>query len=359
MKIYVISEPYYRSTVWFKQTIDALIKKATATRHEVVETDADELVMTKGSHLSIVIGTSYSWVMETLQTLRKKNIHAIVVSCQPEELFDNTSYVIIDHARAMNDIVSMLNSAGRGKIALYGINSDSHSDRIKVRVFKDAGYSNSSIYIINNDSLTSCYNNLKENITDYNAIICANDIAAIALINHMISDGFRIPDDYYIISFGNSLIGQVCKVPLTTVSLDHEQLGIQSVLLYLYLYKNPGNVAITVKVPCSLSIRKSAGLSPAQRESVFVSSGENTFYKDKELSEIMCLEKTLQMCDEIDLRIISGILSHQSYSNIAAKTYVSESVVKYRIKRLLNISGYSKSDQLREIFYKYISVSLN
>ena len=162
MKIYVISEPYYRSTVWFKQTINALIKKATATRHEVVETDAEELVKTKGCQLAIVIGTSNSWVTETLQALRSQNIHTIVVSCQPEELFDNTSYVLIDHARAMDDIISMMNSSGRGKIALYGINSDSHSDRIKVRVYKDAGYASSSIYTISGGSLASCYDDLKK-----------------------------------------------------------------------------------------------------------------------------------------------------------------------------------------------------
>ena len=114
----------------------------------------------------------------------------------------------------------------------------------------------------------------------------------------MIADGYRIPEDYYIISFGDSLIGQVCKVPLTTVSLDYEQLGIQSVLLYLFLYKNPGNVTITVKVPCSLAIRKSAELSPAQRKSVSVAAGEEDTFTRTRARRDHAHRKSLQMCDE-------------------------------------------------------------
>ena len=49
----------------------------------------------------------------------------------------------------------------------------------------------------------------------------------------------------------------------------------------------------------------------------------------------------------------------QPYSAIAAGAFISESAVKYRIKRLLNISGYSESEQLREIFHKYVSGGLN
>ncbi len=355
LKINVLSEPHYRSTAWFRQTMDAIIKKAAALRYEVAETDTEKLIFSEERLMAIVIGTSNSWVTDTLRSLMLKNVHAIVVSCQPEELFDNTSYVLIDHARAMNDMISLMRSVGRDRIALYGINSDSHSDRIKIRYLLDAGYPNSSIYCINGGSLVSCYNNFQKNITEYNAVICANDIAAVALVNHMISDGYKIPEEYFIIGFGNSLTGQMCKIPLTTISLDHEELGVQSVLLYSYLSKNTDNVTITVKVPCSLTVRKSAEFNPVSRKPDTIFAADSSFYKDDELNGIMRIEKTLQACDKTDLNIIHGILNYQAYCTIAENAFISENSVKYRIKRLLSISGFDRRDKFREMFLKYIS----
>ena len=81
---------------------------------------------------------------------------------------------------------------------------------------------------------------------------------------------------------------------------------------------------------------------------------DNIFTQDEQLLEIQSLEKMLRMCDTIDFKIIGGLFDGKSYTKIGDALYISESSVKYRIKRMLNNSGIESIVKILELYKKYI-----
>ena len=76
--------------------------------------------------------------------------------------------------------------------------------------------------------------------------------------------------------------------------------------------------------------------------------------QDERLLEIQSLEKMLRICDDIDFKIIDGLIDSKSYSKIGDELYISESSVKYRIKRLLAGSKIESIAKILKVYTKYI-----
>lgn len=342
------------STVWYRQTFNAFKQECAMLRYDITEVFDENIDFGTQKRIVIIIGTSNEWVSDILRRFSSRHIHSIVVSCQPLEPYENTSYIIIDHVQAMTRCMELLHSNGRDRVALYGLNMDSHADRTKKRCFLEYGMPESGIYYLTGISHEKCYERFKADISNYNAIICANDITAAALISHISEDGFINDDSPCIISFGNSLIGQLLRIPLITVTLDHEELGIQSVHLYSYLTKNAHDAAITVKIPCRLMYKASEVPVSETVELYHRNYSESTFYQDDELKEVMSIENTLQKCDNTDLAIIRGILNGKAYPSIADDVYLTVNAVKYRIKRLFTLSGIDSREKFKAVLSKYI-----
>ena len=114
---------------------------------------------------------------------------------------------------------------------------------------------------------------------------------------------------------------------------------------------------MTVSVPCEIHAAQSTNNMP------YVESvdnymqpdiSDNIFTQDEQLLEIQSLEKMLRMCDTIDFKIIGGLFDGKSYTKIGDALYISESSVKYRIKRMLNNSGIESIVKILELYKKYI-----
>ena len=90
------------------------------------------------------------------------------------------------------------------------------------------------------------------------------------------------------------------------------------------------------------------------------------FLVDLNILEIQSLEKLLKVSDETDLKLLGKIAKKgergekgsKSYLKISEELFMSESSVKYRLKRLLAASGIESISKMSEIVNKYLKESL-
>lgn len=351
MLMNIIIEPEYQDTVWCNETLSGIEKKAASLRYKTKICSGDALNADMKN--VIIIGTSPDWVSSTLYKTSQLGINTTVISCQPIEAKGNASYVLIDHNSATRKCIDYLRRCGRHRIALYGINRNSYADMIKTKYFDGKNI----YYSTGKNAMHDCCNAFEKEAKNYNAVICSNYIAAIHLMNRLKTTNISVPDDLYIIAYGDSVLGNMFNPSLTTVTLDHKQLGIQAVNLCRFPDFLSGNIHATIYVPSEIHAAKSTNYIPYLKSANSINSfnlSDNIFTNDTQIQEIQALEKLLRACDNTDFMIIDNLLANEPYSKIGDLLYMSESSVKYRIKRMLNSSGIETPSKILELYTKYL-----
>lgn len=106
------------------------------------------------------------------------------------------------------------------------------------------------------------------------ALLCANDMIAIALIMRLRDEGYSVPGDFAVVGVGNNLDQTLDAVGLTTVSLPTEDLGWEAADLLLSRLQGDRQDAFISerRLPARLIIRRSCGVTSSRKP---VPSGEN------------------------------------------------------------------------------------
>lgn len=92
------------------------------------------------------------------------------------------------------------------------------------------------------------------------AVQCVNDLVAIGAATIFLGQGLRIPDDLSIVGFGNVLISEHFRVPLTTVRQPKLRMGMAAMDAMIRLLR--GEKPDPVRLPAELVIRQSSGPVP-------------------------------------------------------------------------------------------------
>lgn len=351
MMINVIIEPEYKDTVWCRETLCGIEKKAASLRYRTKIYSYDAL--NADIENIIIVGTSPHWVSTVLQRASALGICPVTVSCQPLETQLSGGYVLIDHDSATKKCIQYLKMCKRKNIALYGINRNSYADMIKTKYFDDKNI----FYSFGKASMMNCYAAFFQKITSFDAVICSNYISAIHLMHMLKHDGISVPNDLYVAAYGDSVIGNMFSPTLTTVTLNHGQLGIQAVNLCRSPDILTKNSSVTIRVPSEIHIAESTANTPCaiSQDSIPQYDASNNIFKDdKLLLEIQSLEKVLRICDSKDFNILCAMLENKPYIKIGDLLYMSESTVKYRVKRLLTAGNIKSSEKLLELYKKYV-----
>jgi DNA-binding LacI/PurR family transcriptional regulator len=93
------------------------------------------------------------------------------------------------------------------------------------------------------------------------AIQAANDLVAIGAADALLNQGVRIPQDLSVAGFGNVLVSEFFRVPLTTVRQPKLRLG--SVAMELMQKLLDGEHPESARLPAELTPRASTGPVPA------------------------------------------------------------------------------------------------
>ena len=90
---------------------------------------------------------------------------------------------------------------------------------------------------------------------DATAVQAVNDLVAIGAANTFLQQGIRIPQDLSIVGFGNVLVSEYFRVPLTTIRQPKFRLGVAAVETMLKLLRHER--VETKRIPAELIIRAS------------------------------------------------------------------------------------------------------
>ena len=79
------------------------------------------------------------------------------------------------------------------------------------------------------------------------------------------------------------------------------------------------------------------------------------FYKDKEIFDLLTLEKLFLTMNNIDINIIRLLTNGFSYEQISQELFISVNGIKYRLNKLLNTCNIKDRKELLNIYKKYFS----
>lgn len=91
------------------------------------------------------------------------------------------------------------------------------------------------------------------------AVFAANDPAAIGAMKAIWEAGLRVPDDIAVVGVGDIALGDLLRVPLTTVSWSRDALGKRAAELILDRIADVSSPAQRVVIPPHLVVRESCG----------------------------------------------------------------------------------------------------
>ncbi len=96
---------------------------------------------------------------------------------------------------------------------------------------------------------------------DVTAIQAVNDLVAVGCADALLKQGLSIPNDVSVTGFGNTLVSEFFRVPLTTVRQPKFRLGVAAVEMMQNLLR--GQKVESRRLPALLSERLSSGIPPA------------------------------------------------------------------------------------------------
>lgn len=314
----------------------------------------------------LYIGYSRKDSRRDLIHLTKLGIHTLLINYGSANFSGSCSKVLLNYRDAMERCIGYLAANKHDRIALVGVNPTSSTDAVQEESFagylRDIGADPARDIYYNYGSISDCFAKFAAERTRYNAIICTNNVVALTLLHRLGEIGVRVPEDIYIISCGCSMILSERSVPaITTIVGDQSEIGRQTVLAYAALMKNPGNIAMTVRIGTKIAVRGSTNFDPDPNTVIFppcdMPATSVDFYADPDVQSFFSAESLLNSSDELDQGILDGLLAGETYPSIAERLYTSENVISYRIKRMYKITGCRKRSELIALLTRYLKQS--
>lgn len=369
MQIPVIVEPAFRPSSWCKQTLNGMYAEAKRKKYTLhlidYQTDLKE-VFAKDAipRIAIVVGTSITSVPDILNQLEALGIQALLVNYDNFSLSASHSVVRMDYVNAMQSLLSYFTYHGKSRIALLGINANSSADKLKERYFLAVQHDPQPLKHVfrNNGSIHKCICSFLPHAREYDALLCANDLVAVAALSQLRDAGIRVPDDLMIAGFGESILAQKVSPAITTVTLNHQELGRQAVMLFAYLYRQNVHISATIKVESQICVRGStANLAPSPdaplpplREPV----ASINFYKDPEICNLLAIEDFCLTLDPLDQKILYQLAEGETLETIAERCHISLSTIGYRLRGMQSRCGVSSRQELIDRIFSVLDANM-
>ena len=348
----ILLDSKYSESLWCKSLYISLTERLRKKRIQFCEifdcVDSDMEAI-------FIIASDMEWTLSAITQLNNNGIKPILICNQSEKLAGCMySCVCSDINASMKNLLDALKERGKSRIALYGINTDSISDISRVDSLITWSGENFEIKKIfnNNGSLQNCFADFLEYEDDIDAVICANDFAAVSLVRNLKQKFPEKLKKLHIISCAQTPISNYYRDEILSLNMNFEQYGKAAVRIYDTLQKHPYLTEMTIKVLWSLENINS--LPKKVNIELDLKSSEDDFYNDAELSEMLIVDKILQNSDDVDKRIINNLLNGKTIEQIAEDCFLTISGVKYRIKKIVSECGAIDKTQIITLLNKYL-----
>ena len=91
----------------------------------------------------------------------------------------------------------------------------------------------------------------------FTAVVAANDMLAMGCYDALAEQGLSCPEDVSVTGFNDMPFSDRLSPPLTTLHIQHDDLGVQAASMLLQEIRSPGMVPRTVTLDPQLVIRES------------------------------------------------------------------------------------------------------
>lgn len=348
----ILLDSKYAESLWCKSLYESLVERLRHKRVpfcELFDTISDDL------NAVFIIASDRKWTVSAITQLNQNGIKPILICNQSEKLSGCIySCVCSDINASMKNLLDTLKTKDKSRIALYGINTESISDTSRVdSLFNWNGGNFEAMQVFNNNgSLQNCFDDFFAHIDEFDAAICSNDFAAVSLVRNLEEKAPEKLKDFYIISCAQTQISNYYRDHILSLNMNFDQYGKAAVYVYNALNKHKYLSEMTVKVLWSLE--SGDPIPHSQNIRLELKSSEDSFYDDKELAEMMIVDKILKSTDDVAGKIIEGLLSGGTLEQIADKCFLTVGGIKYRINKILSDSGAKDKDEVISLLNKYI-----
>lgn len=354
-------QPPGKNDYWMKRLLDGIEAESKQRKYQneiVYFSVRDETEPPPFSGVPVLLaGTASGWFFASVKYALTHGCTPIIVNaCMPEQTTD-VSGVCFALENAVEDCLKYLGQLGGKRPALIGLNPSSDADRLKAAVFRAYTQKNETesdcVFCEQaglGDSIEACIEEMLAHGAD--ALLCANDTTAILAEGCLKKRGITPDASFPVIGMGNSYLGMNTDPPLTSVGFDYYELGAEAVRLYDYLSSSTSGVSVQIRIPTALHVRASTGDVPFTsrvQASAVVSKTAPDYFGGDPVHRLIMLENDLQHSDAIDREIIFGVARGETYPQLAARLYLSERTLKYRLSRILSRLGLHSKAQLNAL----------
>jgi DNA-binding LacI/PurR family transcriptional regulator len=364
MNIYVTSEQVGLEGYWMSDVLSGIDKESIKKNLTVIDYNGQKLKTNDEFVRPLVLAVGYSsqWMEDTCIKMKNSGVEPILISAAHDsttEMLGASGFASFSIKKAMYNVLNYLISGHRTRVAFFGGHEETHSDNVKAANFLEVSRY-FGLNILQNDiykdtSLLDCAKSLELSLHRYNAVVCTSDTAAVFLIKWLEERGVKVPEDIFVIGFGNSITAKQITPSVTIAACDFAQLGRQAVKLHQFLQHNPDISSNSVLVDCPIIEREStAALKFKKMHIQSIHDGSMPLYDtDNDVKTVLQIEELLRMWDDIDKSIIKGLFADKTIVAIADGLFISVSAVKYRIKKMLITADLKSKEELIKIIKKY------
>lgn len=366
MNFYIISEPNFSISRWYKSIVSGITQLQQEKRINVAflsDVFGLKNIPIHEDDALLIIGSENKWIANVIVVAPQEFDNRIIVVADYKHCVIGRNYSVIssDIAKILVSFYSYLNMHGKKRIALYGINPLSTSDLLKKETFLQCGGSENDCFY-NAVSLNDCFESFQEQMGSYDGVICANDYAAISLAKRKSHS-----KELFITSFSDTFITTLFSPSITCSRTNFKHFGSSLYDLVKILQKNKSINSLSVYLEYSFVVGETTRFLPFPQNAIAVpllpvpatiQNRDTNFYADPESGQMLKIDKMLMDCDSIDMLLIGQLLNGFSFAKISENLFVSPSTVKYRIKQLYKCCEVETKTEFLDLLNKYITINL-
>ncbi|MCA0148990.1 LacI family DNA-binding transcriptional regulator [Rossellomorea vietnamensis] len=209
----------------------------------------------------------YSKVEDKVMNYLKNRDFPFVVVGKPYKYCEEITHVDNDNYRATKEVTDYLLGLKHECIGFIGgdLNLVVTVERLLgyEKSLRDAGIEMKDEYIIHEEFLREggreAIKELMQLEAPPTALVVADDLMALGVLNTLDEMGIRVPEDISIVSFNNVLLAEMSRPPLTSVDINIYNLGNEAAKSLIQKIENPKEPIKRIIVPHHLVTRCTCG----------------------------------------------------------------------------------------------------
>ncbi len=357
--MHILVEPMFLNSHWCLHYIKGITSQAKRKNMSVeIHTESSFINDESFDDTHVVlIGSSLTWASSRMCYLYEHGVFPIVLSiANYQNQFPFASFITMDYDDAAIKLMKYLQSKGCMRTAFFAGNMKSSTDAKKLKNYLENGGREEDVFAFKNSLGDTCDRLIAE-IKSYDSILCANDVSSVVLLRRLMDLGYSVPDDIHIATFGDTTLSNLAIHNIAVAKVKSFEAGRLSINAYRMLKSAPEISSMTFLLHCDIydCNREVTKIRVEHSAPKFENTSPKTnFFRDPDVAKVLLVEKLLAGCDKLDISILREVINKESYSKIAAKLFIAENTISYRIKKILSLAPDKTKEEVFALLEQFL-----